>query len=163
MDYDVLKASSQDFRDKCLKEELGEEQIKVIEKYGLVSNENFYWQKVEDKYPTQEYFSHKFAKKASALGMIFHIYRLCYAKVKYFEKNWDNFDPCVYHWKKGFVETDIYDMEFIKHKSTGLVIDLRNLCHINKVEEFYKLCCYLESRQNLEKDYIVEGLDFLQH
>ena len=50
-------------------------------------------------------------------------------------------------------------MEFIKHKSTGIVIDLRNLCNINKIEEFIKLCNYLENRNALEKDYIIQGLD----
>ena len=159
LDYTVLKTSTQEIRDKCLKEELGEEKSKVLDKYCLICNENLYWQRVKDKYPTQEYFSHKFAKKASALGMIFQVYRLCYAKVKYFEKNWDDYCACVYHWKKGFIETDIYNMEFIKHRSTGIVIDLRNLCNINKIEEFIKLCSYLESREALEIKYHIEGLD----
>ena len=160
MDYDVLRTSTQEIRDKYLKEELGEEKSTVIDKYGLICNERLYWQRVKDKYPTQEYFSHKFTKKASPLGMIFQIYRLCYAKVKYFEKNWDDYCACVYHWKNGFVETDIYNMEFIKHRSTGIVIDLRNLCNINKIEEFIKLCNYLESRDALEKKYTIEGLDY---
>ena len=50
-------------------------------------------------------------------------------------------------------------MEFIKHRSTGVVLDLRNLCHINKIEEFLKLCRYLENRESLELEYTIEGLD----
>ena len=159
MDYDILRKGTQEIRDKFLKEELGEEKSKVIDKYSLTCNENLYWQRVQDKYPTQEYFSHKFTKKASTLGIIFQIYRLCYAKVKYFEKNWDDYCACVYHYKKGFIETDIYNMEFIKHRSTGIVLDLRNLCHINKIEEFLRLCRYLENRESLELEYTIEGLD----
>lgn len=159
MDYDFLRKGTQEIRDKFLKEELGEEKSKLINKYGLTCNENLYWQRVKDKYPTQEYFSHKFAKKASTLGIIFQIYRLCYAKVKYFEKNWDDYCACVYHFKRGFIKTDIYNMEFIKHRSTGIIIDLRNLSNINKIEEFIKLCRYLESREALEKEYTIEGLD----
>ncbi|MBU3190385.1 hypothetical protein K9O30_14430 [Clostridium bowmanii] len=104
MDYEVLKTITQEIRDKYLKEELGEEKSRVIDKYCLTCNENLYWQ-------------------------------------------------------RGFIETEIYNMEFIKHKSTGIVIALRNLCNIDKIEEFIKLCNYLENRDVLEKDYIIQGLD----
>jgi hypothetical protein len=76
MDYDLLRNSSQQVRDKVLKEELPDEKIKIIDWYGLESNTNMYWEKRQSSYPTQEFFSHKFVKKTSPLGMIFHIYRL---------------------------------------------------------------------------------------
>lgn len=70
--------------------------------------------------------------------MIFHIYKLCYAKVKYFDQHWDNFVPCVYNWQRGlFKETTLADMEFIKHLSTGIVLDLRNLAKINNMKIFW--------------------------
>lgn len=81
--------------------------------------------------------------------MIFHIYKLCYAKVKYFELNWYNFAPCVYNWQSGlFEETRVSDMEFIKHLSSGIILDLRNLAKINRYEDFLKLCNYLEEAKS---------------
>ncbi len=145
MDYGVVKLLSQDIRDSLLKQELGEDKTKILDKYGLVCNENLYWEKIQDKYPTQEYFSHKFLKKASPIGIVFHFYRLCYAKVKYFEANWNDYIPCKYDLKKGYIETEIYDMEFIQQKASGTIIDIRELCRIKRIEDFRDLCAYLEN------------------
>lgn len=80
--------------------------------------------------------------------MIFHIYKLCYAKVKYFDQNWGDFAPCVYNWQSGlFEETKLSDMEFIKHLSSGIMLDLRNLTKINRYEDFVELCHYLEGHK----------------
>ncbi|GAA0787747.1 hypothetical protein [Hathewaya limosa] len=134
-------------REQVMREELGEEKCKILDKYGLHPNERIYWEKVQEKYPTQEYFSHKFAVKSSVLGMIFHIYRLCFAKTKYFENNWDKFIPCVYTLREGFIETELYNMEFIKHKKTGLIIDLRELSKIHWIQDFKDLCLYIENKE----------------
>ena len=150
MEYDLLRNSSQQVRDRVLKEELSDEKIKIIEWYGLESNTNLYWEKRQNSYPTQVFFSHKFVKKASPLGIIFHIYRLCYAKVKYFEKNWDKFIACQYNLNtQAFQECQMFEMECIKHLSTGMVFDLRNLSKINRIEDFLTLCKYLEDREAL--------------
>jgi hypothetical protein len=146
MDYDMIKQSSQNIRDRVLREELGKEKAAVLVYYGLHCNERLYWAKSQDHYPTQEYFSHKFVKKASVIGIIFHIYRLCYAKTKYFEKNWEHFEACRYDWGTGIIgECELYEMEFIRHKATGNTFDLRNLSKINRIEDFQLLCAYLES------------------
>ncbi|AWZ47718.1 hypothetical protein C3495_02135 [Clostridiaceae bacterium 14S0207] len=134
-------------REQVMREELGEEKCKILDKYGLQPNERIYWEKVQEKYPTQEYFSHKFAVKSSVLGMIFQIYRLCFAKTKYFENNWDKFIPCVYTLREGFIETELYNMEFIKHKKTGLIIDLRELSKIHRIQDFKDLCLYIENKE----------------
>lgn len=134
-------------REQVMREELGEEKCKILDKYGLHPNERIYWEKVQEKYPTQEYFSHKFAVKSSVLGMIFQIYRLCFAKTKYFENNWDKFIPCVYTLREGFIETELYNMEFIKHKKTGLIIDLRELSKIHWIQDFKDLCLYIENKE----------------
>jgi hypothetical protein len=150
LDYDFLKSCSQELRDKYVRAELGIEKCKIVDKYGLRCNSRLYWEKPQEKYPTQEYFSHKFARKSSPLGMVFHIYRLCFAKVKYFENNWEDFAPCKYDWKKGsFEECELYDMEFIKQKCTNITIDLRNLSKIHRVEEFRAICDYLENQKEL--------------
>ena len=149
MDYEILKKADQVTRDNLLRQELGSEKCKILDKYQLRSNSRLYWERYQSHYPVQEYFSHKFVKKASPLGIIFHIYRLCYGKVKYFEQNWDDFSPCIYNWQQEFfVETELYDMEYIKHLSTGIIFDLRNLARINKYEDFVTLCNYLEDQQN---------------
>ncbi|KLU64510.1 hypothetical protein DEAC_c34530 [Desulfosporosinus acididurans] len=94
MNYQLLKSAAQEVRDEYLRGELGEEKCEILDKYQLKSNANLYWERRHEHHPVQQYFSHKFAKKASPLGMIFHIYKLCYAKVKYFDKNWNEFAPC---------------------------------------------------------------------
>lgn len=147
MDFDTLKNISLEQREKVMREQLGEEKCRVLDKYNLHSNNRLYWERIQEKYPIQEYFSHKFALKTSTLGMIFHIYRLCFAKTKYFENNWCNFAPCIYDFKKGFVETEIYNMEYIKQKSTGIIIDLRELAKIKWISEFRELCNYIEKQQ----------------
>lgn len=38
------------------------------------------------------------------------------------------------------------DMEFIKHLSTGIILDLRNLAKINRYEDFLALCNYLKNK-----------------
>lgn len=147
MDKDRLKNLDPKLREKLMREELGEEKCKILDKYNLHPNHRIYWERIQEKYPTQEYFSHKFAIKSSALGMVFHIYRLCFAKTKYFENNWDKFIPCIYKCREGFVETELYDMEYIKHKSTGIIIDLRELSKIHWLQDFKDLCTYLEEEE----------------
>lgn len=150
MNYEFLKTYNHKERDLYARKELGEEKCKIIDKYDLHLNNNLYWERVQEKYPTQEYFSHKFAIKSSSLGMIFHIYRLCFAKVKYFDQNWDQFSPLIYDWKSGFKETELYDMEFIRHNPTGIIIDLRNLSKIHWLKDFKAICQYIEDRTNIE-------------
>lgn len=152
MNNDILKQMNSTDREKFMREELGKEKCEVLDKYNLVSNNKLYWQRVQEKYPTQEYFSHKFAKKSSVLGMVFHIYKLCFAKTKYFEKNWEKFEPCIYSFKDGFIKTEMYNMEFIRHKTTGIVIDLRELSKIHWLQDFKDICNYIESEE--EKLYL---------
>lgn len=147
LNYDILKALPQEDRERYLREKLGSEKCKILDKYNLRSNSRFYWERHHDKYPVQEYFSNRFAMKSTLLGMIFHINHLCFAKVKYFEDHWDEYIPCRYDCKKGIIETELYDMEFIKQKSTGIVIDLRELARIHWLKDFKDLCAYLEKMQ----------------
>lgn len=147
LNNDLLKAMDNEKREEFMRCELGKDKCKVLDKYKLSSNSRLYWEKVQEKYPVQEYFSHKFARKSSVLGMVFHIYRLCFAKTKYFENNWDKFESCKYDYKKGFLVTELYDMEYIRHKPTGIVIDLRELSKIHWLKDFKELCEYLESEE----------------
>lgn len=148
MDKDILKSLEATEREKVMREELGEEKCKVLDKFDLHPNNRLYWERIQNKYPIQEYFSHNLAIKSSTLGMVFQIYRLCYAKTKYFESNWDNFEPCIYGHKEGFIKTEVYNMEYIRQKSTGIVIDLRELTKIKSLSVFKELCKYLEEKHD---------------
>lgn len=148
LDLDFLRNCEDEERERILRARLGDEKCKVLDKYGLRSNRRLYWERTQEKYPTQEYFSFKLAEKSTVLGMIFHIHRLCFAKVKYFENNWHDYKPCKYIWTEGgFVDCDIHDMEAIKQKATGLVIDLRDLTRIKWLHEFKAMCSELEQRK----------------
>lgn len=147
MDLEKIKNMEKKLREQYVRELLGEDRCKVLDKYGLYINDRLYFENSVPKYPNQEYFSLKFALKATPLGMVFQIYKLCFAKVKYFENNWDDFIPCVYHYKLGFVETELYNMEFIKQKDTEIILDLRYLSTIHSLQVFKDLCSYLENEK----------------
>ena len=130
---------------EALKQQLNSQKVKLIEKYSLTCSEDMIWEYKHDKYHTVKYFSHKFAKKQSVLALVFYINRLCYAKIKYFDKNIDKYDPYKYVFSKGFCKCEMYDMEFLKHKPSGNLIDIRSLKEIKSIYEFEKFCIILES------------------
>lgn len=148
IDIDFLKECDSELREKIVREKLGSEKCKVLDKYELTLNDRLYWEKVQEKYPTQEYFSLKFSIKTSTIGMIFHIHRLCFAKTKYFENNWKDYKPCKYVWlNRDFVDCDLHDMEAIRQKDTGIVVDLRDLSRIKWLHEFKEMCRKLEEEK----------------
>lgn len=128
-----------------LKQQLSEDKIKLIEKYSLTCSDDMIWEFRHNKYHSVKYFSHKFAQKESVIALLFYINRLCYAKIKYFEKNIDKYEPCKFVFLKGFCKCEIYDMEFLKHKPSNTMIDIRNLREIKSIEEFKDFCALLES------------------
>ncbi|MBK5722982.1 hypothetical protein JGH11_19110, partial [Dysgonomonas sp. Marseille-P4677] len=76
--------------------------------------------------------------------IIFRIYKLCFAKVDYFRHNIQKYEPYKYHYKDGFIETELWDIEFFRHKKSGYYIDLRFLQSITDIEVFIKLVAELE-------------------
>lgn len=154
IDFGAVKQYPQGERDKILKSELPQEKVKLLEKYKLTCNENLYWERVQEKYRTQEIFSHRLVRRCSTLAIIMHMYRLCIAKINYFERNWKYYYPCKYNWKTGsFEECELYDMECIGQVYTNIVIDLRNLSAINDIEIFREMCKELEEalKETIEK------------
>lgn len=131
--------------DEILKQELSTQKIKLIEKYSLTCSDDMIWEFKHNKYHTYKYFSHKFAKKQSVLALLFYINKLCYAKIKYFENNIDKYEPYKYEALKGFRKCELYDMEFLLHKPSNNMIDIRNLKEIKNIDEFKKFCSKLES------------------
>lgn len=147
IDLDALKKLSKEDRETIMRKHLGKEKCQLFDKYGLQSNDRLYWERVQEKYPTQETFSHKLAYKSSVLGLIFHMHRLCFAKVKYFENHWQDYQACKYIWKEAaFVDCELFDMEAIRQKATGIVIDLRDLSRIRWLSDFQEMCAELEYR-----------------
>ncbi|MEG2353798.1 MAG: hypothetical protein RSB70_04070 [Clostridium sp.] len=142
-----LNTLSVEDQEILIRSQLGEDKCKLLDKYNLRLNSRLYFERIQEKYPTQEYFSYKLALKSSVIGIIFHINRLCFAKTKYFENNIDYFSPCIHTYKDGFIETDIWNMEYLKQKNTGIIIDLRELSKIKWLRDFKSLCFYLESEQ----------------
>ena len=131
--------------DETLKRQLSVDKVKLIEKYSLTCSEDMIWEFKHDKYHTVKYFSHKFAKKESVIALLFYINRLCYAKIKYFERNIEKYEPYKDELLKGFCKCDMYDMEFLKHKPSNSMIDIRSLRNIKNIDEFKEFCLKLES------------------
>ncbi len=157
IDLDYLRSCDDSERERIMRERLGREKCKVLDKYGLSSNSRLYWERIQEKYPTQEYFSYKLAEKSTVLGMIFHIHRLCFAKVKYFENNWEDFEPVKYFWTKGgHLRCEEFDMEAIRQKATGIVIDLRDLARIKWLHEFKSMCEELERQKEIAEIKVQE-------
>lgn len=121
------------------------EKYSLIKKYNLSLNDDLIWECRHNKYHTTKYFSHKFATKHSTLALLFYIHKLCYGKIKYFETNFDKYLPYKYNFKKGFYQCSLYDMEFMLHKPSNILIDIRNLKEIHSMNEFKNFCTYLET------------------
>lgn len=126
------------------KNQLSKDKQKVIEKYSLSCSKDMIWEFKHNKYHTIKYFTHKYAKKHSALALIFYINKLCYAKIKYFENNINKFDFYKYNFDSGFEKCEVYDMTFLLHKPSHKMIDIRFLQEIKSIEEFKLFCNKLE-------------------
>lgn len=53
--------------------------------------------------------------------------------------------PYKYDYKKGFIECELFDMEFMLNIPSNIIIDLRNLQEIKSINEFHDFSRYLES------------------
>ncbi|MGL5347251.1 MAG: hypothetical protein ACRDA3_07860 [Peptostreptococcaceae bacterium] len=140
------------------KKELCLDKQKVIEKYRLSCSNDYVWELKHDKYHTIKYFTHRFAKKHSALALVFYINRLCYAKIKYFEKNIDKYDFYKYTFEYGFIKCEVCEMDFLLHKASDKMIDLRFLKDIKSISEFNLFCDKLERYEKYVKDELLEKL-----
>ncbi|GAA0122970.1 hypothetical protein UT300018_22870 [Clostridium faecium] len=53
MDNDTLRSLRPEIREKVMREELGEEKCRILDKYDLHPNERLYWERIQEKYPVQ--------------------------------------------------------------------------------------------------------------
>ena len=116
----------------------------IIKKYDLKKENNAWYQEKENSHKTL-IFTDKFLNRNDTIGILFRIYKLCFAKVKYFRAYPFKFEPYKYDYKKGFIKTELWDAEFFKHTDSGYMLDLRFLQSITVYEDFVKLCKELES------------------
>lgn len=142
MDYGKM---DQNARDELLKKELPREKKRILEKYSLRSTKDLKWVSTTENSHEQLIFKHSYLVKNDILKIVFRINRLCFAKVNYFIKKLDQFQPCIYDFKDGFKPTELWNTEFFEHKESGHKIDLRYLQSITEIEKFEELCSYLES------------------
>ncbi|MCG8698230.1 MAG: hypothetical protein MI922_09260 [Bacteroidales bacterium] len=140
------KNLSQQERDDILKKELPNDIVKIINRYRLVSTYDFKWISQKENSHEHIIFTQKFLLKTDAIGALFRINYLCFAKVNYFRQHLHNFVPLAYHPSNGFVETELALSDFLKHKSSGIIIDYRFLQSITEIEEFHEFCKNLESQ-----------------
>ena len=67
------------------------------------------------------------------------------AKVKYYRKNIEKYEPCKYNYKEGFIRVPLWDAEFLKHKASGFILDFNFLQSITIYDDFIALCNELET------------------
>ena len=130
-----------------IESKLDEQKLKVIQKYRLHLNSSSNWEyrHPKNKYQPIEYFSQKFVERHTALAMVFQIHKLCFAKIKYFESNLNDFIPYSYSFKDGFSECEIYKVQFLYHKYSKYMIGICDLQNIKDIKEFNDFCKHLDS------------------
>lgn len=123
---------------------LPEEKRKFIQKHNLTLTEKMLWITLKENSFPRKICRHKFMENSDILGLLFRVNEICFAKVNYFRSHLSSFDPYKYHYRDGFIITELWDAEFLKHKSSGYIIDLRYLNSITEIERFREFCLYLE-------------------
>lgn len=139
-----LKNMDQITRDNFLKNELSEEKVLMIEKFHLESSPDLYWVSRRENSHEQIFFKHSFIKNSTILLILFRINKLCFGKVKYFSENINDFEPMFYDYRLGFQTTELWNADFLQHKKSGFIIDLRSLARITEIEKFKEFCRTLE-------------------
>ncbi len=117
----------------------------IIKKYNLIKENNRWYQDKENSHKTM-IFTDEFFSKSDTIGVIFRIYKLSYNQVKYFRVYHYNFEPYKYDCKNGFIETELWDCEFLKHIESNMMIDLRYLQTITNEIDFNNFCRELEKK-----------------
>ena len=90
-------------------------------------------------------FKDAFFERADLIGLLFRINKLCMAKVNYFRRNIEKYEPLKYDYRKGFLTVPLWDADFLKHKDSGLILDFRYLQSITIYDDFVSLCKELEN------------------
>lgn len=113
----------------------------IVNKYELVEEDGLLYSCKENSYKQLVLKSH-FVEKSDILSILFRINKLSYDKLEYFRDNIDKFQTYKYHYKNGFIKSELWDAEFFKHKASGFYMDLRYLQSLSK-DDFIELCSEL--------------------
>ena len=116
---------------------------KILNKYGLIYEKNAWFSQGENSHK-HLIFKDEFYEKADVIDLLFRINKLCIGKQKYFRKNAEKYEPCVYHYKEGFINVPLWNADFLRHKSSGVILDFRYLQSITVYDDFIALCNELE-------------------
>ncbi len=116
----------------------------LVEKYGLKHEMNAWYSEKENSHK-HLIFKDAFFERSDVIGLLFRINKLCMAKVKYFRKNIEQYEPLKYDYKKGFFVVPLWDADFLKHRGSGFILDFRYLQTITVYRDFLDLCKELES------------------
>lgn len=124
-------------------EHMKEDKMLLVEKYNL-KHENNAWYSEKENSHKHLIFKDAFFERADLIGLLFRINKLCIAKVNYFRRNIEKYEPLKYDYRKGFLTVPLWDAEFLKHKDSGLILDFRYLQSIKIYDDFVSLCKELE-------------------
>ena len=112
---------------------------KLVDKYFLKLEDGAWYSHRENAHK-HLIFKDTFLQRHDIIGILFRINKLCGAKVKYFRDHINSFKPLKYDYKKGFIETELWDSEFLQHIASGYILDYRYLQSITEYEKFAALC-----------------------
>jgi hypothetical protein len=116
---------------------------KILNKYGLIHEKHAWYSHGENSHK-HLIFKDSFYEKNDVIGLLFRINKLCIGKLKYFRKNINKYDPCIYHYREGFINVPLWNAEYLQHKASGFIIDFRFLQSITVYDDFVSLYKELE-------------------
>ena len=116
----------------------------LLIKFGL-AHEPGGWYSHKENAHKHLIFKDGFFERQDIIGLLFRINKLCMAKVKYFRQNIEHFEPVKYDYKAGFTVTPLWDVDFMRHKASGYILDFDYLRTIMVYDDFVALCNELEA------------------
>jgi hypothetical protein len=116
---------------------------KFVKKHCLINEKNA-WYEYGENFHKHLIFKDEFYDRSDIIDLLFRFNKLCIAKVKYFRKNINKYEPCKYHYKNGFITVPLWDADFLRHKASGYILDFKYLQTITVYEDFISLYKELE-------------------
>lgn len=132
-------------RQARLKRRLSAEMVRLIDKYHLYADRREVWCWQAEGTFVHKMVKQKFLERRTPMAVVFRFYGLCAAKYNYFSANWHQYRACRFDAEMGFIDTELWDMEFMQHRPSGRYIDLRSLQRITDYAVFQRYCAELEA------------------
>lgn len=132
-------------REARLKERLTADMRCLVDKYHLYADRREVWCWQAEGTFAQKMVKQKFLERRTPMAVVFRFYGLCAAKYNYFSARWSHYRACRFDEERGFIETPLWDMEFMQHLDSGRYIDLRSLARITDYAVFLRYCAELEA------------------